>query len=72
MPTRETCNMSFSTSAGKKHTVRIQNPDANLSPTTAINAATMFMSANPFDETVGSLSDLLGIEIVTTTRTVLV
>jgi len=72
MPTRETCNFSFATSLDKRHTVRILNPDAAISPAVAKNVADMFLTANPFDESIGDLKSLLNIEKVSITRTVLV
>jgi len=67
MTSRTVCNFKFLTSLGGRRVVRIPDPIANITAPTAISAAGRIVDANPFDETVGNLVDLKGIDVVTTT-----
>jgi len=71
MTTRETCNLIFNTSLDGRRVVRIPDPCAGLTVGTVQFAANLFINANPFDETVGSLISLANAERIITTRTVL-
>lgn len=72
MTVRETCVLNFGTSTGRGFNVRIRDPRPGLSAGAVTSAAAMFVSANPFDNTVGNLTDLAGAELVTqTTRTII-
>lgn len=72
MATRETCNFSYTTSLDKRHTIRIQNPAAVITPATAAQAAGRFLMANPFNESIGNLTDFKGAERVSITRTTII
>jgi len=72
MTSRNTCNLIFSTSLDKTRTVRIPEPSAALTVPTIQLAASRFVTANPFDETIGSLVALVKAERVTVNRTVLI
>ena len=72
MTTRETCNLIFNTSLDGKRVVRIPDPCVALSAATINVAANMFINANPFDETIGSLVSLANAERIVTTRTILI
>jgi len=67
----EVCKLIFNTSLYKKRIVRIPDPTAVLTPSIVNSAAADFISANPFDETVGSLVSLANAERITTNRTIL-
>ena len=72
METRRSCNLIFNTSLEKRRTVRIPDPAATLNVLTVQTAAQRFISANPFDNTVGTLESLANVELVTTRRRVLI
>ena len=72
MTTRNTCNLIFNTSLDKRRTVRIPDPADTLDVITIQTAASRFVTANPFDETVGSLMSLASAELVTTNRIALI
>ena len=65
MTARSSCNISFNTSLDGVRIVRIPNPISNLGVTSALTAAGRIMQANPFDETIGDLEGIKGIEVVT-------
>jgi hypothetical protein len=69
---RETCNLIFNTSLDGKRVVRIPDPSPTLSVATVNTAASRFIAANPFDETIGSLVSLANAEKVVITRIVLI
>jgi len=71
MITRETCNLIFNTSLDRKRIVRIPDPVVNLSVPTINFAAGLIITANPFDETIGSLVSLANAEKVVTNRIIL-
>jgi len=55
-----------------KRIVRIPDPRVGLTVDQIEHAAERFVTANPFDETVGALVSLAGAEIVKTNRMVLI
>ena len=69
---REFCEMAFSTSLGGTKIVRIDNPAAGLALSSVNAAAQNMMSANPFDETIGTLTMLTRADRVTITTTPLI
>ena len=70
--TSNVCNLHFTTSLGRKRTIRIQNPHPNVAPAFVTTAANRFIAANPFDDSVGSLVDFINADRLVTTRVVLV
>ena len=72
MTTTNSCNLVFNTSLDKRRTVRIPDPVQGLATSTVQTAATRIISANPFDETVGSLVSLANAELITVSRIVLI
>ncbi|MCL1862882.1 MAG: DUF2922 domain-containing protein [Defluviitaleaceae bacterium] len=72
MEVRETCVMTFATSLGKQHRMRINDPRPSLSETNANVAGALLTTVNVFDETIGNLERLVGAEIIKeTTRTII-
>jgi len=69
---RETCVLTFATSLGGRRNVRIPNPRTGLDAAIVAIAAESIREANPFDETIGSLTELERAEIISDTRTVLI
>ena len=69
---RDTCELVFATSLGQYRTIRIPDPIPTLSAMQAIAAADHIITANPFDETVGSLESLRRANRVTVKRVVLI
>jgi len=67
--TTETCVLTFNTSLGQTRAVRIGSPRTNLPPQVIAMAASGFISANPFDEGIGSLTGLARAERIVETRT---
>ena len=66
--TRRTCVMTFVTSLGGQHNVRIRDPHTGLVTQDVFGASEMLIAANPFDETdVGDLTSLLRAQIITET-----
>jgi len=65
------CILTFSTSLGKNRTISFKNPVEGLDAMTVLDAAIEFASADPFDDTIGSLEGLVRAEVVSTTKTVL-
>ena len=55
----ETGELKFTTSLGGTRIIRIPNPNASINQMALTNAANMFVAANPFDETIGQLVDLV-------------
>jgi len=72
MSVREQVVFTFTTSKGKKRTVRVNDPSLSLTPMNATAAGEIIISANPFDDSVGGLVALESAERVTTTKTILV
>lgn len=72
MEVRETIVMTFATSLNGRKNVRINEPRTALSVPEINNAANYFMSANPFDSTVGDLISLIGTQRVIETRTTII
>jgi len=72
MDTSVSCNLTFTTSLERKHTVRIPNPSSALSGPIVDNVANRFIHANPFDDTVGELVALVKAERVVVNRIVLI
>jgi len=69
---RETGELTFTTSLGGTRVIRIPDPIANITET-ALNVATnRILTANPFDETIGSLVSLKRAERVVINRVVLI
>ena len=64
----ETGELKFTTSLGGTRIIRVPNPAANINQTALNNAVDMFLSANPFDETVGELVALKQAQRVVVTR----
>lgn len=58
MYTREYCELRFNTSLNSTRTIRIPDPSTAVNEAVARNASTHIMDADPFDETVGSLTGL--------------
>jgi len=70
--TRNFCEMHFNTSLDGNRIIRIPDPVDGIAAATVNSAAMRFVSANPFDETVGSLTSLARADHVVVTRTVLI
>lgn len=58
----------FKTSHGGSRTVTIPNPHAVVSQTVLDDAVTAIKAANPFDETIGTLDELINANRVTVNR----
>lgn len=71
METRNFCEIVFNTSLDGSRVVRIPDPVANLTVASVNSAASRFINANPFDETIGSLTSVKRADRVTVTRRVL-
>jgi hypothetical protein len=69
---REICEMHFDTSLGGKRVIRVPDPAAGIAETTVRTAASRLIAANPFDNTVGSLTSLQRADIVLVSRNRLV
>jgi hypothetical protein len=67
MEIRETCVLTFSTSLGGQKNVRINDPRPLITAASINVAAGMLTAADMFDESVGSLVDLVGAAVVTQT-----
>jgi len=65
---REFCQLDFATSLGNTRSIRIPDPGTGISTTSVTQAASRFIAANPFDETVGSITQLTNAYILKTTR----
>ena len=72
METRSAAHLIFNTSLDKKRLVRIPEPNPSINANVVDQAATSIISANPFDETIGSLVSLANAERVITNRIVLI
>jgi len=70
--TSQQCVLTFNTSLEKTRAVRINEPRSGLTNLVVTTAANSFISANPFDETVGALTGLKNAELITVTNTVLI
>ena len=68
----ETGELIFETSLGGTRTIRIPNPAATINETGLEMAVTRFITANPFDETVGNLVSLKRANRVIVQREVLI
>jgi len=69
---RETCILTFNTSLDSTRLVRIPEPRPNLTQTAVTNAASLFIEADPFDETIGRLESLARADIIRETHIVLI
>ena len=54
----ETIQLTFNTSRGGTRLVSVSNPAPVVTQTTLDGAVERLVSANPFDETIGSLTEL--------------
>ena len=63
-----TGELKFTTSLGSTRIIRIPEPNTNLNQMAVTNAVNMFVAANPFDETVGQLQDLVHAHRVSVSR----
>jgi hypothetical protein len=68
MTTREYCELRFRTSRNRTRSIRIAEPGAAVGESTVRNAAAQIITANPFDETVGELSELTRADRIIVTR----
>ena len=65
MITRKSCVLRFNTSLDGTRTIRVPEPAYVTDVPVILDAAAMFLSADPFDATIGSLVSLAGAELVT-------
>ncbi|MCL2576903.1 MAG: DUF2922 domain-containing protein [Defluviitaleaceae bacterium] len=65
MVTNETCVLTFLTSPGKQKSVRINNPRPGITAEALTAAAETFTQFNVFDSSVGSLTQLVGANVIT-------
>ena len=65
---QESCQMTFSTSLGRRRTVSIPDPRSGLNAATVNDAAGMLIMANPFNAETGALVELLRASRVTVSR----
>ena len=65
MTTRNSCNLRFNTSLDGKRTIRIPDPAPALDVPVINTAASRFITADPFDATIGTLTSLASAELVT-------
>lgn len=72
MEVRETCVMTFATSLGNQHRMRINDPRPNLAAANISATASILGAINVFDDTVGRLESLVGAEVVTETITTII
>jgi hypothetical protein len=69
---KETCQLTFSTTLGRRRVVSINDPRAGLTGIQAQGAAGAFISANPFDAETGALVELLSAHHVVVDSAVIV
>ena len=72
METRSFCDMTFNTSFDKTRLIRIPQPCTSVDEDIIDHVATLFISSDPFDQTIGQLMSLRRAEIVNVQRTVLI
>ena len=72
MQTREFCEMAFNTSLDGTRTIRIADPIESLNAAIVVDAAANFVNANPFDETIGTLTSLKRADLIRIHRKVLI
>jgi hypothetical protein len=65
---KEVCQLTFKTSFGKNRVMSIAGPRPGLAQSTVGSAASMIMSANPFDAEIGELVKLERAQHVLVTR----
>jgi hypothetical protein len=65
---QETCQLLFRTSQGKNRLVTVKEPRDGINLTAVNSAASMMMTANPFDAETGHLVSLVRVQVVTVTR----
>ena len=68
---RETAELVFKTSLEGTRTIRVPNPVDNVTQFMLNTAVSRFISANPFDETVGDLIEFKRADRVIVSRIVL-
>ena len=71
MNTNEFAELIFLTESGDRRAIRVPNPPANLSPANTNSAATFFINANPFEESIGPLVSLVRADRVVVNQTIL-
>ena len=70
---RRTCVLTFVTSLGGQKNIRVNDPRNGLNAAGLGISASMFITANPFDEEkIGELVNMIRAEIITETRTILI
>ena len=72
MTTRTTCVMTFMTSLGKKRNIIINEPKPTLHSSNISQASNMLMAVNAFDDSVGNLTELDKVEVISVTKKTLV
>ena len=63
---RTTCNLRFFTSLENERIIRVPEPRTGLTAQNVLDAAAAFISANPFDATIGNLVSFMNAETVQT------
>ena len=69
---RETGELTFSTSLGGKKIIRVPNPAGGITASALDVASNRIITANPYDETIGSLEALIRAERVVVNRVVII
>ena len=72
MSVRTTGELKFSTILGGARIIRIPDPNATVNQAALNSAVSMFLSADPFDETIGQLVELVHAHRVVVNRTQLI
>jgi len=72
MSIRTTGELKFATTLGGTRIIRIPDPNTTVNQATLDSAVSMFLSANPFDETIGQLEELVHAHRVVVNRTQLI
>jgi hypothetical protein len=69
---RNTCILKFNTSLDTIRNVRIPDPATGIDASLIAEVGILFIAANPFDETIGTLTGLANAELVKTITNVLI
>jgi len=72
MNSRKFCDITFNTALDKTRLVRIPEPCELTDADIIDHVATLFISSDPFDQTIGQLMSLRRAELVNVERTVLI
>jgi len=72
MSIRTVGELKFATTSGDTRIIRIPDPNTTVNQAALNSAVSMFLSADPFDETVGQLERLVHAHRVAVNRTQLI